>query len=254
MIVGGGWGTIHRPQPGGVPRIALLPGAARASGQIPGYYFPENEPFWETGVWELLGGILPERIEYLWDIVTETLSPPEPVVISEIPQTWEALEELDPELFEPILETRPGRTPDPYPQTVALPPPEQLPAEPDEEEPMAHDWGHLIRQGIGELTGIGQAAPQALVGPGAQTPAATEAWLTGTTAVSTGGDCDGMAWSGGTPPKGYKVVNYCGKGVLRKVRRRRKPRMLTRSDSQDVATIIGLVGKGQLASVLMNRR
>jgi len=222
----------------------------------------------------LSGGIVEDPFGGGWDLLTDIFGPwgwspifgnedvvqrpvaplPVPVVISEVPQTWEDLERTNPDLFEPILETRPGRTPDPYPQTVALPPPEQLPAEPDEEEPMAHDWGHLIRQGIGELTGIGQPAAASIVGPGAQTAAATEAWLTGGTAAAVGGDCDGMAWSGGTPPKGYKVVNYCGKGVLRKVRRRRKPRMLTRSDSQDVATIIGLVGKGQLASVLMNRR
>jgi len=63
-----------------------------------------------------------------------------------------------------------------------------------------------------------------------------------------------MAWSGGTPPKGYKVVNYCGRGVLRKVRRRRRRRLLTASDSRDIATIVGLVGKGQMASALINRR
>ncbi len=119
---------------------------------------------------------------------------------------------------------------------------------------MAHDWGHLIRQGIGELTGIGQTEQSFTNLPPAQTGAQTDEWLmNGRTATAATG-CDGMAWSGGVPPKGYKVVNYCGQGVLRKIRRRRKPRMLTRGDAQDVATIIGLVGKGQLASVLMNRR
>jgi hypothetical protein len=69
-----------------------------------------------------------------------------------------------------------------------------------------------------------------------------------------GADCDVMPWSGGSPPKGYKVVNYCGRGVLRKVRRRRRRRLLTASDSRDIATIVGLVGKGQMASALINRR
>jgi len=78
--------------------------------------------------------------------------------------------------------------------------------------------------------------------------------VAGNGANEEGADCDGMAWSGGTPPKGYKVVNYCGRGVLRKVRRRRRRRLLTASDSRDIATIVGLVGKGQMASALINRR
>ncbi len=236
--------------------------AFRSVGGIPesitrtymgGYYFPEGNPFAWDEIWNW---IVPD-IFGIGSLPQEQLPSPirVPIAIGEIPQTWEELEETSPELFEPILETRPGRTPDAYPQTVALPPPEQLPAQPDDEEPMAHDWGHLIRQGIGSLTGISDPNPTTfLPSVGGAAPFVTDVALGGATAVAAGGDCDGMAWSGGTPPKGYKVVNYCGKGVLRKVRRRRKPRMLTRSDSQDVATIIGLVGKGQLASVLMNRR
>ncbi len=217
-----------------------------------GYYFPEGSSFAWDDVWDW---IVPD-IFAIGSRPQEQLPSPirVPIAIGEVPQTWEELESIAPELFEPILETRPGRTPDAYPQTVALPPPEQLPAEPDEEEPMAHDWGHLIRQGIGSLTGISDPA-------GSFLPTATgqQAFIEGVALgpaqpPASGAPCDGMEWSGGTPPKGYKVVNYCGRGVLRKVRRRRKPRMLTRSDSQDVATIVGLVGKGQLASVLMNRR
>jgi len=188
-----------------------------------------------------------------------------PDVISEIPDTWEEYEEQFPEAFEPILETRPGRVPDPWPGSEADTgvDPRVILGDPyavdtaeqdDEEQPMAHDWGHLIRQGIGGIFGLGgddgggqQFAPlpppvlQGGVGLGLGTQVA-------------GGDCDGMAWSGGTPPKGYKVVNYCGKGVLRKVRRRRRRRLLTASDSRDIATIVGLVGKGQMASALINRR
>ncbi len=120
---------------------------------------------------------------------------------------------------------------------------------------MAHDWGHLVRQGIGALTGITEPAQALVGGPGAQTPAQTDAWLTGVAATNghTEG-CDGMAWGGGTPPKGYKVVNYCGRGVLRKIRRRRRRRILSASDAADIATIVGLVGKGQMASALINRR
>lgn len=124
---------------------------------------------------------------------------------------------------------------------------------------MAHDWGHLVRQGIGALTGISDIGTGSQIltgsGGGAQTAAQTEAWLSGSGGVAAagGGDCDGMVWSGGTPPKGYKVVNSCGVGVLRRVRRRRRKRMLTVSDKNDIASIISMVGKGQLAATLMNR-
>ncbi len=122
---------------------------------------------------------------------------------------------------------------------------------------MAHDWGHLIRQGIGTLTGIaGDQTVQAAARPGSvEYTENLYAGLDATTGGSggRGGDCDGMTWSGGAPPKGYKVVNSCGVGVLRKVRRRRRKRMLTVSDKNDIASIISMVGKGQLAATLMNR-
>jgi len=181
-----------------------------------------------------------------------------PPVISEVPQTWEELEKLEPELFEPILETRPNRIPDPYPQppVVALPPPEELPPAPSDDngEEMAHNWGHLAREFIGDVLAPSPPPLPALYA--ANLPAFTSnvPSAAAATPVAPGGECDGMQWSGGAPPKGYKVVNYCGKGVLRKVRRRRRRRLLTASDSRDIATIVGLVGKGQMASALINRR
>lgn len=164
-------------------------------------------------------------------------------VISEVPQTWDELEQSDPELFEPILETRPGRVPDPYPQ-----PTDDVTAA-QEDEPMAHDWGHLIRQGIGGVFGLGDtsqqlsALPPVDIGPQVLSPTNPQNILS----------CEGMTWSGGTPPKGMKVVNHCGVGVLRKIRRRRRRRMLTASDAADLATIVGIVGKGQMASSMINR-
>ncbi len=183
-----------------------------------------------------------------------------PDVISEVPQTWEELEEEMPELFEPILETRPGETPDPYPGTEAAEAvigdpyaDEVAAAQDDTEEPMAHDWAHIGRQ---FLTGIISPDEQQFV-PATQMAATTIDYTTPTVTsnvAAAGGDCDGMAWSGGTPPKGYKVVNYCGAAVLRKIRRRRRRRILSASDAADIATIVGLVGKGQMASSLINRR
>ncbi len=127
---------------------------------------------------------------------------------------------------------------------------------------MAHDWGHIIRQVGGELFGVGDEPQYMGFGPGvtpaftapnvAQVPA-PQTVQTGSYGVVPGEGCDGMSWTGGTPPKGYKVVNYCGQGVLRKIRRRRRRRLLTASDKGDIAAIVGLVGKGQLASSLINR-
>jgi hypothetical protein len=174
-------------------------------------------------------------------------APVVPAVIGEIPQTWEELEQSDPELFEPILETRPGLPPDPYPQPVET----VTPAQSDEDEHMAHDWGHLLRQGIDAFlpTGVSDPGGMALLPP---VPVGTGTVLMPTHA---GGDgCDGMSWSGGTPPKGYKVVNHCGQGVLRKIRRRRRPRIATNSDLADISAIVGIVGKGQLATALISRR
>lgn len=124
---------------------------------------------------------------------------------------------------------------------------------------MAHDWGHLGRQFLGDV--IGQAV--GIGGPGfmpavAAAPSVLETLgfvdpPAATHAHPTAEGCDGMAWAGGTPPKGYKVVNYCGQGVLRKIRRRRRRRILSASDASDIATIVGLVGKGQMASALINR-
>lgn len=197
-----------------------------------------------------------------WDIGSQIggsiISPQVPVVIGEIPQTWEELEQLDPELFEPILETRPGRTPDPYPQGeggILGDPQAGDTAAQVEDEPMAHDWGHLIRTGIGDVLGWGDATETAPAGGWSQTPGAGPV-MTGPlpNGHAPAAGCDGMAWSGGTPPKGYKVVNYCGRGVLRKIRRRRRRRILSASDAADIATIVGLVGKGQMASALINRR
>ncbi len=79
-----------------------------------------------------------------------------------VPETWEELEELIPEIFEPILETRPGRTPDPYPgseasRAIIVPTQGPVSGVDDEEftedESMAHSWWHLGSQVIDVLQG-----------------------------------------------------------------------------------------------------
>jgi len=134
-----------------------------------------------------------------------------------------------------------------------------VPQDSNGDDDVTHTWGHLILESAGTLIGgwIGDPSPTVYNPPsafssgvpGPSTPANQAA-----TAVAMQTGCDGMAWSGGTPPKGYKVVNHCGVGVLRKVRRRRRRRMLTASDASDLATIVGIVGKGQMAAQMINRR
>lgn len=146
--------------------------------------------------------------------------------------------------------------------------PTPLPALPsprpaDEEEPVvAHDWGHLAREIAGGLFGVSDPSsaflygtPAPFAGPlPASVPVPSPAAAPIPAAVAAAGcDMDGQPWGGATPPKGYKVVNYCGQAVLRKIRRRRRRRMLTVSDKNDIASIVSMVGKGQMAATLINR-
>jgi len=174
-------------------------------------------------------------------------------VIGEIPQSMEELQEEQRRL-EAIINQQPF---EPFGGVVL----EQFPVDveigvvpQDEDEEVAHTWGHLAREFTGSILGDWVGQPAGLAPPQARdaflmpsTPANQIA-----TAQAMAG-CDGVAWTGGVPPKGYKVVNYCGQGVLRKIRRRRRRRMLTASDASDLATIVGIVGKGQMASSMINR-
>ncbi len=175
-----------------------------------------------------------------------------PDAISEEPQTWEELEALEPELFEPILETRPGHVADSYPQDVS----DAVTPAQDDEDVSQHTWGDWFFNTATGLIGdfINPSDPMNINDPGTPTVGpSTPENQTATAAAMATGDCDGMTWSGGAPPKGYKVVNSCGVGVLRKVRRRRRRRMLSASDKSDIAAIVSMVGKGQMASALINR-
>ena len=124
---------------------------------------------------------------------------------------------------------------------------------------MAHDWGHLLRQGVGSFFngggGFGGGGAQGFFDPSTPLPTTTELGPPEVAVVGGLGPeaCEGMIWTGAAPPKGYKVVNWCGKGVLRKVRRRRRRRILTASDKADISYIISTAGKGQLAASLIHK-
>ncbi len=155
---------------------------------------------------------------------------------------------------------RPARAPAPI---VVIPPTsEPVPVnDVHEEVDLAVDWGGIFG-GIAEQAATSYFAPDpvftagfAPLGGNINTVPATPVAVAAVPAMlSNSCGLDGQAWGGQAPPKGYKVVNYCGQGVLRKIRRRRRRRILSASDAADIATIVGLVGKGQMASSLINRR
>ena len=127
---------------------------------------------------------------------------------------------------------------------------------------MAHDWGHVFRQATGGLVsslfgGSGATGSYGVPNFPTSTPATAEPAATAGLTPIAGGlgpeSCEGMIWTGGAPPPGFKVVNWCGKGVLRKVRRRRRRRILTASDKADISYIISTAGKGQLAASLIHK-
>lgn len=168
-------------------------------------------------------------------------------------------------LYDPRVGAESGADPfipwiDPVPWLIPIPErvvyPAAAPPEPLEDEEMAHDWGHLFREAAGGfLGGVMSPAPSTYpAGIAFADPAEVGPVERTVTAVAGGlgpDSCEGMIWSGGVPPKGFKVVNYCGKGVLRKIRRRRRPRLLTASDVKDIGAVVALVGKGQLAASII---
>lgn len=175
---------------------------------------------------------------------------PVPIVIGEIPRSMEDLQREQRALEEQIANSPIG--------TGTLPPIDEevwgdiirTPVPDSEDDEVAHTWGHLAREFVGDWLNPPAPINQPFMPGTVITPVPTQP------GVVSGGSmagCEGMAWSGGTPPRGYKVVNYCGQGVLRKIRRRRRRRMLTASDASDLATIVGIVGKGQMASSMINR-
>ncbi len=86
---------------------------------------------------------------------------------------------------------------------------------------MAHDWGHLIRSGISDVFGLD--APSQIV-PSAR------AGYTGYT-------------TGGAPPMGTGDVYYNGEQWVRRCKRRRRRRLLTESDFNDLMRIATLPNK-----------
>lgn len=198
-------------------------------------------------------------------ILEQTRSGVSPVVISEtpraiLPPTSGPIDRIGPGgslpvskeqwpewSLEPILETRPGRIPDPYPGTEAAgvfadvvlgDPTDQQPTESQEDDAMAHDWGHLLRQGITEITGIGALPGNFSAGPEVNQPAGF-ATTVGPPVIGPSGSAQSCE------PCGPRYLTYdCKTGKLSKKRRRGKPRLATNRDLSDLAAIVAITGKG----------
>lgn len=99
----------------------------------------------------------------------------------------------------------------------------------DEEPEMAHDWGHLLRQGLEGLGGFAQPAQQTFGNSTASYVGATGG--TGPTQIPGG--------SAAMPPSGAFRVDQYGRVV--RCRRRRR-RLLTNSDLKDLAALKTITG------------
>ncbi len=190
-------------------------------------------------------------------------APVPPVVISEIPQT------ILPPGPRPVVATGPSgplsvpkgwetviiagrertRVPDVYrgtspvlepidPAILRTPVPvsvDDSEFEEDQEENVAHDWGHLGRQFIGGLMGGGNGG-----GP-VYSPAAAMTYTSGATTTpvplrSTAAGCE---------PCGPRYLTYdCKTGKFSSRKRRRRRRLATPSDLADLAAIVAITGKG----------
>lgn len=91
----------------------------------------------------------------------------------------------------------------------------------EEERDMSHDWGHLIRQGVETFTGVGKP-------------------------LSFSGDYPSYPSGPGYDTEGNgKVTVDTRTGKVTKCRRRRRRRLLTPTDLNDLAALKTIVGGGQ---------
>ncbi len=116
-----------------------------------------------------------------------------------------------------------------------------------EEEPVAHDWGHLLRQGIGEFVGIGgpsfeqpqfnalgpafAASPTAIPGGAAALPPSAAGYVRNGTV--SGQDCGNRRY--------VTLDRETGKISCK---RRRRRRLLTNRDLADLASLKTITGGG----------
>lgn len=123
-----------------------------------------------------------------------------------------------------------------------------------EEEDVAHDWGHLGRQVIGGVFGVGQ--PAAMAAPAAFVESVPTGGITGPAATLQTLGSTPMASNALCPPAGAcggpRYLTYdCKTGQMSVRRRRRKGKLLTNGAKEDLAFILALFGKGAAAQIAL---
>jgi len=122
---------------------------------------------------------------------------------------------------------------------------DEQPTESQEDDAMAHDWGHLLRQGV-ETVATSWWSPDAAatpgIVPGAGGPGSS--FVTGI-ALGGGGAVTPSATAANCEPCGPRYLTYdCKTGKFTKKRRRGRRRLATDRDLSDLAAIVAITGKG----------
>ncbi len=109
---------------------------------------------------------------------------------------------------------------------------------------MAHDWGHLFRQGLGSLAGIGGGG---ILGPvydpagfGGGAPPGGGNGGGGPVPMEAMADCSEYARCG----RNRYLTYDCKDGTFKPRSRRRRRRLLTGRDISDLAALQAIAGKG----------
>lgn len=122
---------------------------------------------------------------------------------------------------------------------------DEQPTKSQEDDEMAHDWGHLLRQGV-EAVATNWWAPDATATPGILPGGGAGSSFVDAIALGTGGP--GVTPSGAAAtcePCGPRYLTYdCKTGKFTKKRRRGRRRLATDRDLSDLAAIVAITGKG----------
>lgn len=222
----------------GIPQVLFPMGGSRGN---PPPIFPPRAPVSPVVIGEIPGSIQP-------GVPTGPVVNPVPSGPITVPEGWETViiggEERivvpdeyggakQDEILVPVSEA-----------VLRIPVPGSSTRDEDLGDDDVHDWGHLIRQGIGQLTGVG--APAAATGGFVQTPGAGN--------VLTGPLPGGAVGAAGTVCVSPRYLTYDTKTGQYSIRRRRRRRALcTDKDLACLAQIVAIVGKGQGGNIAVSK-
>jgi len=169
-----------------------------------------------------------------------------------------------PVVLHPEILTRVPTIPDEEPEFVGIYEAQETPQDWDEfyrrycelnpEDCMAHDWGHLVRQGIESIAGLG-VPQQAQILPALPPTVGggTFSYPAGVPSITPSG---GVMSNALCPPTGScggpRYLTYdCRTGTMSVRRRRRRRALLTEGDKRDLGVIVAMFGKGAAAQIAL---